>query len=692
MDFRVKIIKFYIPIIYSFFQLIAQSNKIDSLKALINQLPHDTLKLKKQALIGELYRKNNQLDSATHYFNTALILAEKHKILKYSSQCYGAFGMIETYRTNYNLALQYHKKSLELKTRLHDNVGVSNSNNNIADVYYQQGKYAESLQYHFLALKQREQIGKNEQIANSLNNIGSVYNAQGKYNESIIFHEKALKIYEELKDNNRIAMCLNNLGINYNSLKNYSLAINSHQKAKELTKKDGNLKFLGTLTGNIGNCFYYLKDYTSAIENYNESLKIRTNINDKKGIAVCNFNLAKCYYELQEHNKSKDFVNKAIEINKQSGSINELSGNYLLSSKVNYDLKNYEQTYIDYKNYIKLRDSIFNLDNEKIILKAQMQYEFEKQEAINEAEFEKQRLIAENQLQKRNFIIEKSKADLIILEKENQLKNLTINKSQLELTKKEKEKDIITKTAANDNREKQVIIYLILGILTLTFLSTLIIIKALLSNKRKNKIINNSLIEKEFLLKEIHHRIKNNLQIVSSLLNLQSRYISDDKAASAINESKDRINAISILHKEIYKNEVLKEIDSKGYLTNLCSNLQNTFDPKNLSQIEFNLDPIMLDVDTLVPIGLIVNELITNSYKYGSTSPEPKIKLTLKQIDSKIILWIKDNGEGYPEKFDFTKNNSLGLKLIDLFSKKINAQLSFFNENGANTKLEFIKK
>ncbi len=670
-------------------KVFAQQYKIDSLKTLITKLPHDSLKLKKQVLIGEIFRKNNQLDSATYYFKSALIAAEKYKNFKFIAQCYGAFGMIETAKANYDVAMKYHKKCLEIKIKLKDKVGVSNSNNNIADVYYQQGKYAESLQYHFTALKEREDIGKTEQIANSLNNIGSVYNAQGKYTESINYHTKALKIYEELKDNGRIAMVYNNLGINYNSLKNYSLAISSHQQAKELTKNNGNSRFLGILTGNIGNCYYYLKDYNNAIENYNESLKIRSEINDKKGIAICNYNLAKCYYELKEVNKSKAYVSKAIEINKQSGSIAILSENYLLSSKINNELKNYEQSFSDYKNHIALRDSIFNLDNEKLILKAQMQYEFEKQEAINEAEYERQRLITENQLQKRNFLLEKNKTDLLLLEKDNQLKQLAIKQSLVTIDKKEKEKEVISKTAAKESKEKQTTIYLISALLGLTLLSTIIVIKALLTNKRKNKIINDSLAEKEFLLKEIHHRVKNNLQIVSSLLNLQSRYIKDVKAYNAINESKERINAISILHKEIYENEVLKEIDTRNYFTNLCTNLQNTFDPSRKSEIEMDVDSIMLNVDTLISLGLIANELITNSYKYGTTSNKPMILLSLKQRENNVVLWIKDNGRGFEENFDHTKTNSLGLKLIDLFSKKLKAQLEFFNDNGANTKLHF---
>lgn len=682
-------------IIFLFFLSFAffpQSSKIDSLLIVASNLKNDSNKVKTLYKIADAYRKNYKYDSALTYAKKALDIAKKIPSKKFECQNYGLLGMIYTGQGNYAEALTNHKVCLELKQKLKDKIGIANSYNNIGDVYYQLGNYSEALSNHFTSLKLKENLGDKKSLASSYNNIGSVFSAISNFQESIKYHLMSLKLRIEIKDENGMSMSYNNLAINYNSLKNYEEALRYHDLALTLYNKSKNKRGIAISLGNIGNCYYYLEDYEKGLSFYNQSLVIREEISDKKGMAVCNNNLAKTNLKLKNYSEAKTYVEKAIKLNVELNSLDDLKGNYhnfYLISNANGDYKG-ALTY--YEKYILLRDSIFNLDNDKKITRAQIQYEYEKQQAINEAEFEKQKILTASEISKQKFLMEKNQQSFLILQQQNKLNELGLTKSKLEVVKKDKENTAIQSIAKKDSERKQLIIKFTIGIVFLLFLILFIIIRSLIINRKKNVIIANSLGEKEILLKEIHHRVKNNLQVISSLLNLQSRYIKDETALNAINESKERINAISLLHKEIYQNEVLKLIDAKNYFTNLALNLQNTFDPKKRSLLKLNIQELFLDIDSLIPLGLMVNELITNAYKYGSSQVNAIINFTVSVNNKIITLIINDNGKGFDSNFNSETTNSVGTKLISLFAKKIMADVVYSNNGGACITITFNLK
>lgn len=211
--------------------------------------------------------------------------------------------------------------------------------------------------------------------------------------------------------------------------------------------------------------------------------------------------------------------------------------------------------------------------------------------------------------------------------------------------------------------------------------------------KKQNEQIRAALSDKEILLREIHHRVKNNLQVVSSLLNLQSQYISDEEALKAIVEGKNRVSSMALIHQSLYREDGLTSIDTQEYFSNLIESLLDSYQVEE-DQIELDLevDTIDLDVETMIPLGLIANELISNALKHAFRQKgDPNtLFFSLKERNGQLELEIRDNGVGMnPEEFFNSPN--FGNKLIQAFQKKLGAQIQVENEGGSRILLQITQ-
>ena len=212
--------------------------------------------------------------------------------------------------------------------------------------------------------------------------------------------------------------------------------------------------------------------------------------------------------------------------------------------------------------------------------------------------------------------------------------------------------------------------------------------------ERKNNFIQKSLQANKMLLKEIHHRVKNNLQVVSSLLYLQSRFLKDSSAKGALDTGRARVQAMSILHQKLYKHEDIQKVDIAQYFEELGHNLFNTYKIKD-KNIEFrtSLDDIALDVDTVIPMGLIVNEMISNSLKHAFKGKESGfIHLSIKADGKNIHMKVEDNGVGMPFDQLPHDSDSLGVELIRSFADKLEADIRINNNEGCTIELNFETK
>jgi len=211
-------------------------------------------------------------------------------------------------------------------------------------------------------------------------------------------------------------------------------------------------------------------------------------------------------------------------------------------------------------------------------------------------------------------------------------------------------------------------------------------------HKKSEEQIKASLMEKEVLLKEIHHRVKNNLQVVSSLLYLQSRKITDKEVESMFLNCQNRVKSISLIHEKLYQTNDLARIDFDKYIKSLVYHLFNSFGVKSEQiGLTVNSENIFLTMDTAIPCGLIINELVTNTLKHAFPSNrkgEIKIEVSY-QRNNKFTLIVADNGIGLPQDIDIENTDTLGFQLVQTLIKQLEASLEINRENGTEYQITF---
>jgi PAS domain S-box-containing protein len=218
------------------------------------------------------------------------------------------------------------------------------------------------------------------------------------------------------------------------------------------------------------------------------------------------------------------------------------------------------------------------------------------------------------------------------------------------------------------------------------------VIKDATEQKLAEKKIADSLAEKEILLREIHHRVKNNMQIISSLLGLQSGNIKEQKYSEIFKDSQNRINSISLTHEKLYRSKDFANIDFDEYIRDLTTNLFHSYRVGDRIELILNIDNVTLGIDQGIPCGLIINELITNSLKYAFPKDRKgEIKISLRRRDENLIeLVVGDNGVGIPDDMDFRKTESLGLRLVTiLVEDQLHGQIDLDRSRGTEFKIRF---
>lgn len=216
-----------------------------------------------------------------------------------------------------------------------------------------------------------------------------------------------------------------------------------------------------------------------------------------------------------------------------------------------------------------------------------------------------------------------------------------------------------------------------------------------ITQKKRNELeILNSLKEKEVLLKEIHHRVKNNLQIISSLLSLQSNYLKDENSKEIFIESQNRIKSMSLIHEKLYQTKDLSNINFTDYISELINYLVVTYDTSSQVQYSLHTDDIIFHVDIAIPLGIIFNELITNSLKHGfKNKTDGEINLSIKKNNNEFEILYSDNGCGLQENINIFESDSLGFSLITNLVEQLDGKLIWANLTpGLLFKITFFDK
>jgi two-component sensor histidine kinase len=247
-----------------------------------------------------------------------------------------------------------------------------------------------------------------------------------------------------------------------------------------------------------------------------------------------------------------------------------------------------------------------------------------------------------------------------------------------------------------------VALLIILGVAFIGYRQKLRISRQLLQKQKEinqqNQIIQNLtadkgrlLDEKDWLLKEVHHRVKNNLQIVMSLLNTQSAFLKNNAALAAIRESQNRVQAIALIHQKLYSSSNVAYIDIAVYISELVNYLADCYDAHDRGiRFEQQIEPVKLDVAQAIPVGLMLNEAITNAIKYAFPHGRGYVNISLGSLDdNNIMLNIADNGIGLPHDFEIKEASSLGMEMMKALSKQLDGNFKMENNDGVVITLVF---
>lgn len=393
------------------------------------------------------------------------------------------------------------------------------------------------------------------------------------------------------------------------------------------------------LEGNIGKCHVMLKEYDEGIPLLERSIEELTDFGDtnqKQQLVENSLYLAEAYLNREEYEKAKKF----LEVEAQDLSIDyRLKKNRLLASY--YDrTQNYEDAIVYYKRNQRLRDSLEL--NESSILKKQLVA-----------------LVANEEIENSQQLIEEQKSANERIRSEIQAKDERINLVFISL------------------------VFTLLGFAGLVYAYLKSIKNQRLIAQQKH-IIENSLIEKDSLLKEIHHRVKNNLQMVSSLLSLQTKNTRSKAAIEALEEGKSRVKAMALIHQKLYQNDDLSVIEMQGYIESLINSVQSVYKKggHNIS-ITIDAEGTELDIDRAIPFGLILNELVSNSFKYAfpESDENGKIYIHLRKNGDQGYFEYTDNGVGLPDDTDERANSSMGIRLINRLVNQLQSKLNIDKTN-----------
>ncbi|MBT8280376.1 MAG: tetratricopeptide repeat protein [Muriicola sp.] len=390
----------------------------------------------------------------------------------------------------------------------------------------------------------------------------------------------------------------------------------------------------GIIEGNIGKCYLQMGQFEEAIPYLETSISIIEENNIGRTSTEANENvlaLAECHLRLNRLKIAKDYLDIDLELTKPSQIIKK---NRLYA--VYYDrIGDFKNQAMYLKENVRIRDSL----------------------EINQSSIKTQQIatiIAEENL-------------------EDSRRQISLQNLEMEQTRSD--------MAAMDERTNLVFISLIftlLGFAGLVFAYLKSIKNQRLIAEQKH-IIENALVEKDSLLKEIHHRVKNNLQMVSSLLSLQTKNTRSKAAIEALEEGKSRVKAMALIHQKLYQNDDLSVIEMQGYIESLVNSVQSVF-KKGGHNINITIDAegVELDIDRAIPFGLILNELVSNSFKYAFPEDKNngKIYIHLRKNGDQGYFEYTDNGIGLPDDSEERANSSMGIRLMNRLVNQLQSNLN----------------
>lgn len=581
---------------------------------------------------GEQAYKDYSIDSARQLFTVAYHIVNTSaypmhwqmvKVLKGLSAVESKAGNLDACLNYINDGIEYVDDNSLDPEYLVDfliNKGVS---------YHYAAQFDNALESYLAGLEKSRSLDLNRKTGMLLSNAGVIYRQMERYQEALNLYRESLPLRMKMKDSLGVANVLFNMGAAFGKMKEYEKSKEAIRKAKNWYRAIGSIDDIVLCDQSLATTLFWqdsldaaLPIYLSIYENNDVSLETDHWFN-------LNFFLVRIYLSKNEIQRAAFHLAQIREDVLETGMTIWRTEYHELNSEISARQSNYKEAYTSLKNY------------------------------VDEAEIYSDEVNRE--------LIKEMEEKFLTAEKDHEI-------SMLELGQ---ERDALKlRTARIQN------LGLGLGLLVLAVF-TFFIFRVNSRIKIQNEKIKKSDKEKEVLLKEIHHRVKNNLQVVSALLALQSRYVTDENALQTLQQGQDRVESMALIHKDLYQQDNLKGINTEIYLNKLIESLHNSYkQPGQVVDIQTDIDEIWLDVDTMVPLGLMINELLSNAFKYAFNEEKMgQLQILLSENEGQLKLTIKDNGEGI-DATELMDAQSFGYNLVNSLARRLDANVEYLNDDG----------
>jgi len=498
-------------------------------------------------------------------------------------------------------------------------------------VFERRGQLDKAADFALEALNIGTELKDKKAIALAYSDLSNLFWKQSKFETGLEYGLKSLSVFEERNLNDLdYDFTLYVVGNNYMALKEYEKAKTYYEHAIAIGERYGFYNNLSDVYISQVDLYSHLNEFGKAEQAGKNALKYANLLENNFMVMRSWLSIGKLQNLQGKYPSAIESLNRCIEVaTADFGDEYYLSQAYETLGKALAGNHNYKEAYQAFAEYDILKNRIFTAEADQRI-------------SLLKTEFD-------------------------VVDKDG-----TIQLQETEIKKQ---------------RTRQTLVIIIAGLLlTLLVLSYI----AIQNNVKKNKLLQQQNREKEFLLKEIHHRVKNNLEIVSSLLALQSAEINDPKIIEAMRESQNRVLSMSMIHQNLYQGKSLSAIEMKGYFENLANYILDAFGLENQVQVLFEMDPLELDVDTAIPIGLIVNELLTNSLKHAFPNEKKgTVRIGLIREGGRLHMKVADDGIGNGKHKD-TQSLGFGTRLIQLLTQQLDGQMDIIHENGTLVSFRFL--
>lgn len=638
--------------------------------------------------LGTLEYYRGDINAAKEAFKRAKVIYSDADMLNQKAGMAMNIGVMHEKGGYYDSAILNYEEALPIFEMEEDNESLASVNENIGLAYVKRSEYLKALTFFAKtdSLLSTYLDSLNSRWVGFYTNIHLALEGLNRQDEGLQALLKALRIAEHNQDEILVAKIYYQLSGTYRFMGESEKAYDALMQSKTKMKNNQNLLDITNLhmnladyhfdEGNLDSASYYAKlglefyetyDFKKdagdtygtlgniefAKENYKEAInyfeKALSSFEDQtsQGYAGYLFNIGYAYTKLGDYRSALENIYRSLEIRKPLNIIKDLQESYKGLAETYQRMGNYQKAFENLTLYQAYKDSVFNETKNKQLAELETQYETEKKD--------------------------KAIADL---EQEKELQNLRSEKQQAQ---------IYLSIGG---------LVILLGVAGLFFRQSTIHKKYNDELETKNREIAKQSAERELLLKEIHHRVKNNLQIISSLLSMQTRGLKDEKMKDAMKESQSRVKTMALIHEKLYQYENLSKINMQEYIQQLSEFLTQTYRSDKDIKITIDAADINLDMDTAIPLGLITNELLSNSLKYAFEDHNSgEINISFSQLDSGAYkLLITDTGKGLDENLDIDTTKSLGLKLVRTLTRQINGQLRITHHPGATFEIDFSEQ